>query len=158
MSEQGRDKVRIGDVTLQGPVPNQQCPSCGNANAIFKEVVTFPYSLDSALSDDAFEISPLWGLFVPRRRTRMRCGACNCQFPGRWSSWVRLLAWGLVLSTLGLVGLWGYQQWAQLCRMLRAWWRSDPLVVLVATGVVATAIFVTLVVAVYPRRKPGSRA
>jgi hypothetical protein len=155
MPEQGREKVRIGDITLQGPVPNQKCPACANSNAIFKEIVTFPYTLNDALSDHAFGVSPWWGLLIPRRRTRMRCSICNCQFPGRWPGWARFLAWGLTLSVLGLGNLWAYRQWPQLWPMLRAWWQSDPLVVLVVGGVAGTALVVILVVAAYPRRKPG---
>jgi hypothetical protein len=150
MPDQGRDKVRIGDITLQGPVPNQQCPACGNANAIFKEIVTFPIT-----HEDEFGAPPSWALLIPRRRTRMRCGHCNCQFPARWPDWLRFLAWGLVLSVLGLGGLWTYQQWPQLGPLLLGWWQTDPLVVLVVGGVLATALLVILIVVVYPRRKPG---
>ena len=123
----GRKTVVVGGITIQGPVAGQRCPACGNIDTIFREVVP--------------------------HRTRMRCGECNCQFPGQWPSWLRFLASGAFLSMLALAGLWGYQQRAQLLAWLMAWWQRDPALVAVLGGVAVTAVLVALLVAVYPRRK-----
>jgi hypothetical protein len=153
MARERRQSVVVGDTRLVGPIPHQRCPACGNTVTIFKETTTYPYTLHDALSDHAFGISPWWGLLFPRRRTRLRCAQCNCQFPARWHPATRLFAQSLALAATGALVLWAYPHRTQLWGWLLKLLQSDPLVVLVVGGVAATALLVIIIVVAYPRRR-----
>jgi hypothetical protein len=147
------DSIKIGDTVFVGPVCGQCCPACGDTESIFKETQTFPYTLNDALADHALGISPWWGLLFPRRRTRMRCGKCNCLFPRRWPGWARLLCWGVVIgaAAAGLVLV--YPIRLRIWAWLNDWCGHNPMVALTLGGVLLTGMFTMFLVASYPSRR-----
>jgi hypothetical protein len=145
--------ITVEDTRLQGPVPNQRCPACGNADSIFKETLTFPYTVDDALADRVQGISPWWRIVLPHRRTRMRCGKCHCMFPGRWPALIRLVLWGLLLAAVAAGALLAYPRRAQIMTWIADWFRNSPLVALTVAAVVLMSLFTILLVVLYPARK-----
>lgn len=144
--------VTVGDTRLQGPIRNQRCPACGNADSIFRETLTLEYTVHDALEDHAIGVPPWWRILFPPRRTRMRCGKCNCLFPARWATWARLLAWGALGAALAITAPIAYAHRAVLWSRAVDWCQHNPYVALAIAAVTLTAAFTILLVIAYPTR------
>src|SRR5262245_40385217 len=140
------NSVTIGDTRLQGPVPDHRCPACGNIDSIFRETLTFPATAHDVLADHAIGITPWWRILFPPKRTRMRCGNCNCLFPTRWPTWARLLAWGAFCAGLAVAIVLVYPHRATIWTLAIDWCQRNPYPALALGAVALTAAFAILLV------------
>jgi hypothetical protein len=154
VQDQERYRTTIGNTIIDGPVHNERCPACGNADSIYRETDRPTYTLERAAADAMLGTPMLVGMLLARPTIRMRCAECDCRFPGRMSPVTRALIVLLLLAVVTIVAWIAYLYRAPIKAWLIDQWHQNPPLFIGMASVLGSAVLLISFVVLYPSRKP----